>query len=165
MFVSTVYQSPIGEIMLASNGNALCGLWFEGQKYFGASVPSHLVPDDSAAPFPVVKEWLKAYFDGQNPSIEEIPLHPMGSAFRQAVWEELLKIPYGSTATYGSIANALKQKGIRSAPIAVGGAVGHNPISLIIPCHRVLGSSGRLTGYAGGLDKKEFLLRLEGIMV
>ena len=147
------YTSPLGAITLASNGEALTGLWFDGQKYFGANLPV----------FKQTKEWLNLYFIGQKPDF--IPLLALqASEFRLAVWQILLEIPYGQTLSYGDISAVLaKQKGLKTMSAqAVGGAVGHNPISIIIPCHRVVGSNGNLTGYAGGLEKKIALLQLEG---
>ena len=151
----SAYPSPIGRITLAGNGRALTGLWFDGQKYFGATLsPVHQEADDPV--FQQTRRWLDEYFQGRRPDFTP-PLAPKGSPFRQAVWEALLQIPYGQTATYGALA---KKLGVKSAQ-AVGGAVGHNPISLIIPCHRVLGADGSLTGYGGGLELKQTLLDLE----
>lgn len=156
MLFLTHYASPLGPILLAADETGLTGLWFEGQKYF----PSFLGVDYQEKETPVLTEtarWLDVYFSGKDPDILP-PLHPQGSPFRQAVWNILLTIPRGQTMTYGEIARRL---GVRSAQ-AVGGAVGHNPISILIPCHRVVGSDGSLTGYAGGLDRKARLLQLEG---
>lgn len=155
MLFLTHYASPLGPILLAADETGLTGLWFEGQKYF----PSFLGVDYQEKETPVLTEtarWLDVYFSGKDPDILP-PLHPQGSPFRQAVWNILLTIPRGQTMTYGEIARRL---GVRSAQ-AVGGAVGHNPISILIPCHRVVGSDGSLTGYAGGIDKKMRLLMLE----
>lgn len=159
------YSSPIGEMTMASDGIHLTGLWFNGQKYFGSTLDKEHkeLPADRKEEIPVfgqTKRWLDAYFAGESlPS--RLPLAPRGSAFRQQVWEILMEIPYGETVTYGEIAGKMSGGGSGMSAQAVGGAVGHNPISIIIPCHRVLGSSGQLTGYAGGLDKKEYLLKLE----
>lgn len=156
MLFLTHYASPLGPILLAADETGLTGLWFEGQKYF----PSFLGVDYQEKETPVLTEtvrWLDVYFSGKDPDILP-PLHPQGSPFRQAVWNILLTIPRGQTMTYGEIARRL---GVRSAQ-AVGGAVGHNPISILIPCHRVVGSDGSLTGYAGGFDRKTRLLQLEG---
>lgn len=155
------YDSPLGGILLAADEIGLCGLWFDGQKYFPAQLPS----EDTGQDTPVLAEarhWLDIYFSGSEPDFLP-PLHPAGSAFRQVVWEILLQIPYGQTTTYGEIAQQLAQKqGIaQMSAQAVGGAVGHNEISLMIPCHRVVGKNGSLTGYAGGMDKKIRLLELE----
>ena len=156
MLFLTHYASPLGPILLAADETGLTGLWFEGQKYF----PSFLGVDYQEKETPVLTEtvrWLDVYFSGKDPGFLP-PLHPQGSPFRQAVWNILLTIPRGQTMTYGEIARRL---GVRSAQ-AVGGAVGHNPISILIPCHRVVGSDGSLTGYAGGFDRKTRLLQLEG---
>lgn len=157
------YHSPLGKITLASNGNALIGLWLEGQKYFcnqsGSSSKRKELPI-----FEQTCKWLDIYFEGKNPDFTPL-LSPNGTPFQKMVWEILLKIPYGQTMTYGEIARKIaKQKGIaRMSAQAVGGAVGHNPISLIVPCHRVIGANGNLTGYAGGIDKKIYLLNLEKV--
>ena len=156
MLFLTHYASPLGPILLAADETGLTGLWFEGQKYF----PSFLGVDYQEKETPVLTEtarWLDVYFSGKDPGFLP-PLHPQGSPFRQTVWDILLTIPRGQTMTYGEIARRL---GVHSAQ-AVGGAVGHNPISILIPCHRVVGCDGSLTGYAGGLDRKTRLLQLEG---
>lgn len=155
------YKSPLGDMTLASNGTALTGLWFDNQKYFAAE----LVQQGQHCKLPVfeaTKQWLELYFTGIKPTFTP-PLAPEGSDFRQAVWKLLQEIPYGSTTTYGCIAAQLAQaQGLtKMSAQAVGGAVGHNPISIIIPCHRVVGTNGSLIGYAGGLDKKQALLKLE----
>ena len=142
------YHSPLGKITLASNGNALTGLWFDGQKYFGSTLAA----------------WLDIYFNGLAPNFTP-PLQILtDSAFRRAVWQILQQIPFGQTTTYGQIAAEIaRKKGLASMSAqAVGSAVAHNPISIIIPCHRVIGVKGGLTGYAGGLEKKRQLLALEG---
>lgn len=153
--------SPLGPVNLASDGEALIGLWLEGQKYFAAGLEDTIEP---CPELPVLRQtaaWLDAYFAKQDlPPLP--PLAPRGSAFRQRVWNLLLEIPFGETATYGALSEKLKAAGSSASPQAVGGAVGHNPISILIPCHRVVGSDGSLTGYAGGVDKKRFLLELEG---
>lgn len=149
------YDSPLGGILLAAGAEGVTGLWFDGAKYFGSTLETETREELT----PVLREavrWLDVYFSGHEPDFMP-PLELHGSDFRRAVWAELLKIPYGKTATYGQIA---KKLGTRSAQ-AVGGAVGHNPVSLIVPCHRVLGADGSLTGYAGGVDKKARLLALE----
>ena len=155
------YSSPLGEILLAADEIGLTGLWFYGQKYFAAD----LAEENSDGTMPALeqaKEWLDIYFSGNEPNFTP-PLHPIGSDFRREVWDILLKIPYGKTVTYGDIARELaKKKGIaKMSAQAVGGAVGHNEILMIIPCHRVVGSNGSLTGYAGGIDRKVSLLTLE----
>lgn len=149
------YSSPLGEILLAANDNGLTGLWFYGAKYFAAD----LEDERTEKLTPVLRQtlrWLNIYFSGSEPDFMP-PLELHGSDFRRRVWAELAKIPYGETVTYGEIA---KKLGVKSAQ-AVGGAVGHNPVSIIVPCHRVLGADGSLTGYAGGMDKKARLLELE----
>lgn len=155
------YSSPLGGILLAADEIGLTGSWFDGEKYFADNLPA----EHAERQTPILAEaarWLDIYFTGKEPGFTP-PLHPIGSAFRQAVWEILLQIPYGQTATYGEIARQLAEKQGREkmSAQAVGGAVGHNEISVIIPCHRVVGTSGSLTGYAGGIDKKVKLLELE----
>lgn len=155
------YDSPLGGITLASDGSALTGLWFDGQKYFGATLP----PICETRPLPVFEQtvrWLDTYFRGIAPDFTP-PLSMQTTPFRKAVWEIMLTIPFGKTMTYGKIADRIaKQRGLSAMSAqAVGGAVGHNSISLIIPCHRVVGTNGSLTGYAGGLERKLRLLTLE----
>ena len=155
------YHSPLGRIVLAADEIGLTGLWFEGQKYFARTLPE----EQQLKETPVLAEtrhWLNIYFSGKEPAFTP-PLHPAGSAFRQAVWQILLQIPYGKTMTYGEIARemAKRQQVSHMSAQAVGGAVGHNAISIIIPCHRVIGANGSLTGYAGGIDKKVKLLEWE----
>ncbi len=155
------YDSPLGGILLAADEIGLTGLWFDGQKYFARGLSS----EQEERELPVLleaKRWLDIYFTGKEPEFLP-PLHSIGSAFRRSVWEILLQIPYGRTTTYGEIARRLaeKQKLPRMSAQAVGGAVGQNAISIIIPCHRVVGTNGSLTGYAGGVDKKMKLLELE----
>lgn len=164
MFYSTRYPSPVGPLLLASDGENLVGLWMEGQKYFGGAISEELVPGDDLPVFSVVRQWLDEYFAGKKPNIARLPLAPRGSDFRRAVWALLCEIPYGTTMTYGEIARIIADRTGRAGMSgqAVGGAVGHNPISIVIPCHRVVGADGSLTGYAGGLEKKVRLLELEG---
>ena len=154
------YQSPLGGILLAADEVGLVGLWFEGQKYFANTLPV----GHCAQTTPILaeaKRWLDIYFAGKEPDFLP-PLHPVGSSFQQSVWKILLTIPYGQIITYGDIARQLAaQQGGRVSAQAVGGAVGHNKVSIIIPCHRVVGTNGSLTGYAGGIDKKIKLLELE----
>ena len=158
MMVKTNYDSPLGQLTLASDGEVIIGLWIEGQKYFAAGIPTNLPVCDDLPVFLQARDWLDRYFAGKRPAVCELPLAPQGSAFRQSVWTILCQITYGHTVTYGEIAKRLCCKSAQ----AVGGAVGHNPISIIIPCHRVLGADRGLTGYAGGTDKKIWLLRHEG---
>jgi len=160
MFTITL-PSPLGPLTLASDGAAITGLWLAGQKYFASTLDIHASPAPDLPVFGQAAAWLDAYFS-KAPLPAMPPLAPSGSPFRQAVWALLRKIPYGATTTYGALAQALRARGIAAAPQAVGGAVGHNPISILIPCHRVVGADGSLTGYAGGVEKKRFLLELEG---
>ena len=155
------YCSPLGGITLASDGERLTGLWFDGQKYFGSTLSLSYAQGEPLV-LSRTRTWLDLYFCGISPDFTP-PLALKGSDFRLAVWELLLEIPYGQTVTYGELASELaRQRGaaVLSAQ-AVGGAVGHNPICLIVPCHRVVGSGGSLTGYAGGIQRKEQLLALE----
>ena len=157
------YDSPLGGITMASDGMALIGLWFDGQKHFAAT----LGPRHGRKMLPVfhdAEKWLDTYFNGKVPKFTP-RLNLRGSAFRKSVWEILLGIPFGKTMTYGEIAAIIaRQRGLsRMSSQAVGGAVGHNPISIIVPCHRVIGTDGGLTGYAGGLDRKQKLLELESL--
>ena len=157
------YESPLGGILLAADEIGLTGLWFDGQKYFARELPA----ERTEKKMPILtetKRWLDIYFTGTEPDFLP-PLHPIGSPFRRAVWDLLLQIPYGQTTTYGALARQLAAQQGRAAMSAqaVGGAVGHNEISILIPCHRVVGTNGSLTGYAGGVDKKERLLTLEGV--
>ncbi len=157
------YQSPIGNILLAADNIGLTGLWFEGQKYFALSLDKE--HEEKELPlFVEVKHWLDIYFSGKKPDFT-VPLHFTGTAFQKEVWHILCSIPYGQTMTYAEIAKQLAAKrGLpRMSAQAVGGAVGHNEISIIVPCHRVVGTNGSLTGYAGGIDKKVKLLSLEKI--
>ena len=155
------YVSPLGGITLASDGEYLTGLWFDGQKYFADTLHAQHEEKDLDV-FRRTNRWLDIYFSGKEPDFTP-PLRMRGTEFRQEVWQILLTIPFGKTMTYGEIAKILAdQRGIKSMSAqAVGGAVGHNPISLIIPCHRVIGTNGALTGYAGGLEKKAWLLDME----
>lgn len=165
MYYKTMYSSPMGLITIACDGNNIIGLWNEGQKYYGSYLASEMITKDNIAVLERAKKWLDKYFTGKNPVISELPLAPIGSEFRQIVWGILCEIPYGEVTTYGDIAKrvAVKMDLATMSSQAVGGAVGHNPISIIIPCHRVVGSNGSLTGYAGGISKKVKLLELEGV--
>ena len=155
MIICKVFPSPVGNLTAAVHDDCLVGLWLEGQKHFGSGYP-RLSPGEHPV-LDQTESWLQAYFLGQRPSPRLLPLAPMGSPFQKAVWEQLLTVPYGETTTYGAIAKAI---GCKSAQ-AVGNAVGRNPISILIPCHRVVGSDGSLTGYAGGIENKIYLLELE----
>lgn len=155
------YSSPLGRILLAADEIGLAGLWFEGQKYYALGLEKN--PREQELPiFDRAKRWLNIYFSGKEPDFS-IPLHPSGTSFQMEVWNILCSIPYGHTRTYGEIAKQLaaEKKISHMSAQAVGGAVGHNKISILIPCHRVVGTNGSLTGYAGGIDKKMRLLTLE----
>lgn len=165
MYCVTKYDSPVGQLTIAGDERGLAGLWLEGQKYFGGTVPGELRPRDDLAVFSQARDWLDRYFSGKKPVPGELPLTPIGGEFRQTVWKLLCEIPYGQLVTYGQIAGEAAKR-LRKESMsaqAVGGAVGHNPISIIIPCHRVVGAGGSLTGYAGGIDKKIWLLTHEGV--
>ena len=155
------YSSPVGVLQLASDGESVTGLWIECQKYFAATLEDDARERTDLPIFCAAASWLDAYFAGRTlPALSA--LAPKGSPFRQAVWKLLLEIPCGKTTTYGALAQALREQGVSASAQAVGGAVGHNPISILIPCHRVVGTSGSLTGYAGGMAVKQRLLELEG---
>jgi methylated-DNA-[protein]-cysteine S-methyltransferase len=164
MYYSTTYSSPIGTITLACCDDNLVGLWTEGQKYHGDTIPDVMIENNDIPIFGTAKSWLDKYFAGEKPDIK-LPLAPIGGEFRQSVWKILCEIPYGKVITYGDIAKkiAMKMGRERMSSQAVGGAVGHNPISIIIPCHRVVGSNGSLTGFSGGIQMKVKLLELEGV--
>ena len=155
------YHSPLGGITVSSNGNEITGLWFDGQKYFGDTLPDNY-EEKTLLIFEETKRWLDIYFSGKAPDFTP-PLKMETTAFRKAVWKIMLTVPFGQTMTYGEIADSIaKQRGLaKMSAQAVGGAVGHNSISLIIPCHRVVGANGSLTGYAGGIEKKVQLLIME----
>lgn len=161
MHYTTFYESPIGRMLLAADDTGLTGLWFEGQKYFARCLDRE-TEEKELPVFAEAKRWLDIYFSGKEPDFTP-PLHFIGTDFQKEVWEILCAIPYGQTMTYGAIADQLaKKRGLsRMSAQAVGGAVGHNNISIIVPCHRVVGSDGSLTGYAGGIERKTFLLNLE----
>lgn len=165
MFYKTNYISTLGKIILGSDGEHLIGLWFEGQKYFANTVDGEMKTRDNLLVFADAKNWLDRYFRGEKPLIDELSVAPKGTEFRQAVWQILCEIPYGQVITYKDIAKRIaKQRGIENMSAqAIGGAVGHNPISIIIPCHRVIGVNGNLTGYAGGLEIKTRLLEHEQV--
>ena len=188
---TTTYESPIGLLYLAEQDGLLIGLWMEGQKYFGQSGgktvwsmgrsdgaiaiaeqrnrtrvrPSEQTNKEEALPetLALATDWLDCYFAGKRPDKIQVPLAPVGSPFRQRVWKALQEIPYGETATYGELAKRLEKKAEngKTSARAVGGAVGHNPIGILIPCHRVIGADGSLTGYAGGVERKAWLLAHE----
>lgn len=157
------YDSPLGGITIASDGKALIGLWFDGQKYYADALDAEY--EDTELPiFEQTRKWLDIYFSGKDPGFHP-PVRMKTTEFRKTVWEIMLSIPYGQTMTYGEIAGiTAERRGIeRMSAQAVGGAVGHNSISLVIPCHRVVGTDGSLTGYAGGITKKVRLLEMEGV--
>lgn len=165
MFYKTSYNSPVGKLLLASDGLNLTGLWIEKQKYYADTAPDDIQDKADLPIFIKTKEWLDKYFKGENPPVSDLPLAPKGGEFRQIIWKILCEIPLGQVLTYGGIAKIIAKrtgKETMSAQ-AVGGAVGHNSISIIIPCHRVVGTNGSLTGYAGGLDVKIKLLEFEGV--
>ena len=164
MYYSTEYLSPLGLLTLASDGKSIVGLWIEGQKYHGQPINSQMTPLDGLPVLAAARDWLDRYFAGKKPSALELPLAPVGSDFQKTIWTLLRKITYGEHTTYLALAKTAAALGGKSAAPtrAVGTAIGRNPISIIIPCHRVVGSNGSLTGYAGGLDKKFWLLKHEG---
>jgi methylated-DNA-[protein]-cysteine S-methyltransferase len=165
MYYFTTCPSPVGAITLACHSEALVGLWLNGQKYHGGTIPEQMTEKNDVPVLDAAKKWLDRYFAGERPTISELPLAPIGGGFRQKVWRVLCEIPYGELITYGDIAKKMARKMDRESMSsqAVGGAVGHNPISIIIPCHRVVGANGSLTGYAGGIAIKQKLLELEGV--
>lgn len=165
MYFTTIDKTLVGRLILLSDGTGLTGLLMEGQKGFEKTGPQELVQRDNLEAFIQTRQWLERYFKGECPSILGLPLKPEGSDFRQRVWRLLMEIPYGELQTYGALAQIIgTQMGRQKMSAqAIGGAVGHNPISIIIPCHRVVGVGGNLTGYAGGLQKKIRLLEHEGV--
>lgn len=161
MLYTTDYISPVGKLNIVSDEKSLIGVWFYKQKYFQSTITEKLQKSDDIDILQKTIKWFDDYFNGLKPKINDLNLKPKGSEFRKRVWKILCEIPYGETLTYGEIANKFENM----APQAVGGAVGHNPISIIIPCHRVLGKNNKVTGYAGGVDKKIKLLAHEGLKV
>lgn len=164
MIYKTYYSSPIGELLLTSDGDNLTGLWIENQKYYSYKVSGQIIDKDDLKIFRQVKDWLDKYFNGKKVNINNLKLNPSGTKFQKEVWKVLCDIPYGEVITYKEISKKVAHNLNKTNMSfqAVGGAVGHNPISIIIPCHRVIGSDGNLTGYAGGIDKKIKLLQIEG---
>ncbi len=160
----TEYQTPIiGKLILASEGEGLRDCYFEHDRYFSREVSENGKRDDALAAFAPVREWLDRYFAGEKPSPRELLLMPQGTDFQMRVRQAMIDIPYGQLSTYGRIAASIEEStGKRSSARAVGGAVGHNPLCLIVPCHRVVGSNGSLTGFGGGLETKVKLLEHEG---
>lgn len=163
-YASCTYDSPVGKLTLAAGEDGLKGLWLEGQKYFGASLNGVMEPAANQH-LDAACTWLDQYFAGMNPTPAALKLAPNGTEFRQVIWNLLCEIPVGETRTYGQLAAEAAQRlgKERMSAQATGGAVGHNPISIIIPCHRVVGADGSLTGYAGGIRKKLWLLEHEGV--
>jgi methylated-DNA-[protein]-cysteine S-methyltransferase len=165
MYYSAHYKSPLGDILIASDEHNIIGLWIGEQKYIEKTMPKDITEN---CDIPILREgiaWLEDYFNGKKPKLSRLSLAPIGGEFRQQVWKILIEIPYGELTTYGKIAQEVAQRmgKDRMSAQAVGGAVGHNPISIIIPCHRVIGANKSLTGYAGGLDLKVKLLEHEGV--
>ena len=160
------YESPIGMLTMTSDGAHLTGLWIEGQKYFMAGLAREMLRKEKTPALEQAKRWLDRYFAGEHPVPAELPLLPAGTVFQRGVWKRLCQISWGKSVTYGEIAREIACAAGREhfSAQAVGGAVGRNPISIVIPCHRVLGAAGELTGYAGGLWRKEWLLRWEGVL-
>ena len=160
----TEYDAPLGKLTLAGDERGLRGLWLEGQKYFGAGLERGARRRDDLACLEAARRWLDDYFSGGRPDPRALPLEPKGTAFQKLIWALLLEIPWGEVVTYGQLARRAARRLGRDgmAPRAVGAAVGRNPISIIIPCHRVVGAGGALTGYAGGVERKRWLLRWEG---
>lgn len=166
IFAATYRYDALGELTIASDGDAIVGLWMEGQKYFGSGLPQPFERRDDLAVLQLACGWLDRYFAGEQPDPLELPLAPRGTAFQRRVWAILAQIPYGSLRTYADIAEQIAcEDGRHCGARAVGTANGKNPISIILPCHRVVGSDGSLTGYAGGIERKLWLLRHERVDV
>lgn len=165
MEYKSYYQSPIGKIILTSNGEELTGLWFTSTRFTNLREVKEESIQDELRIFKLTKNWLDRYFKGENPNPKEIPIKLVGTDFSHKVWKKIQEIPYGKTITYGEIARRIaKESGIeKMSAQAVGHGVGHNPVSIIVPCHRVVGTNGKLTGYGGGIDKKIALLKIEGV--
>ncbi|UQS86131.1 methylated-DNA--[protein]-cysteine S-methyltransferase (plasmid) [Nicoliella spurrieriana] len=158
-----VYETQIGPVTMLSDDRYLLGLWLKNQRYFGADYNLDAALTKLTVPIEAAINWLDDYFAGNHPDVKMVPLNPVTTSFRKQVFNELLMVPYGQTITYAAIAEAIQNDASKSKNLAraVGGAVGHNPIALIIPCHRVIGSDGQMTGYAGGIPNKRFLLNFE----
>ena len=166
IYYKSEYKSPLGNITICCDEDEkVVGLFFKNQKYFADNIDGKITENNNLKIFVMVKSWLDRYFAGKKPNIKEIPIKFIGNDFRKSVWKILYEIPYGKVLTYGDIAKQIaKQQGItKMSAQAIGGAVGHNPISIIVPCHRVVGKNGKLTGYAAGLNKKKKLLELEQV--
>ena len=165
MIYKTYYNSPVGKLLIASKDGKLIGLWIEGQKYYLGKIKEELIENDKEEILVKTKKWLNKYFLGENPKISDLDISLNGTSFEKVVWELLKKIPYGEVTTYKELSKKVAKKlgKEKMSAQAVGGAIGHNPISIIIPCHRVVGTDGSLTGYAGGIDKKVKLLKHEKV--
>ena len=165
MIYKTYYNSPVGKLLIASKDGKLIGLWIEGQKYYLGKIKEELIENDKEEILVKTKKWLNKYFLGENPKISDLDISLNGTSFEKVVWELLKKIPYGEVTTYKELSKKVAKKlgKEKMSAQAVGGAIGHNPISIIIPCHRVVGTDGSLTGYAGGIDKKVKLLKQEKV--
>jgi len=162
MIYTAMLASPLGLLTLATDGDRVIGLWMEGQAHFRRGLSGDTLDGSHLEVVQKVSKWLDSYFSYGNPSPTQLPLSPAGTDYQKAVWSQLLKIPYGKTVTYGQLASIItKETGRPTSARAVGTAVGKNPISILIPCHRVVGAGGKLTGYAGGIERKELLLKLE----
>lgn len=158
------YDSPIGKLTLVSNEHELIAIWIEQQKYFLNHLEHEQIKKENVPVLKRTKNWLDRYFSKKCPCCQELPLSPIGSDFQKSVWKILCTIPYGTVVTYQEIAKKYEEKtGRKTSPRAIGNAVGHNPISIVIPCHRVIGKNGKLTGYAGGIERKKQLLQLEDV--
>lgn len=165
MIYTTNFDSPVGMITLATADKKLIGLWLGGRNFFESTIEEEMIANDDLEIFLDTRNWLDQYFAGKKPAISDLPLSPSGSEFRKSVWRILCKVPYGEVTTYGKVAEEIaKERGIaKMSAQAIGGALAHNPISIIIPCHRVVGSDGSLIGYAGGIDRKIKLLEYEDV--
>lgn len=165
MLYTKYYNSPIGKLLLVEKDSSLVGVWMENQKYFLGSLKNETLRESDTEVLNKTKEWLDSYFKGEKPTVDVLKLAPEGTKFQKEVWKILFEIPYGEVTTYGEISKkiSISQEFRKISARAVGGAVGHNPLSIIIPCYRVIGKNGSLTGYAGGLEKKIKLLNHEGV--
>lgn len=165
MYYYYIYNSPVGKLTIAGNEENIVGLWLDKQKYYMDVLKEKEYQEKETDVIKLAKKWLDQYFNKEKPEITELPIEFIGSDFRKQVWKILAEIPYGKVITYGDIARQIAgQRGVKTMSAqAVGGAVGHNPISIIVPCHRVVGTSGSLTGYAGGVNTKIKLLELEEV--
>lgn len=163
MYYFTECDSPIGTLTIAGDGTSVSGLWFPNHKYQFDSLESEPVRKDDDPVLVQLASWLDAYFAGKRPAIDELKLAPHGSDFRQDVWMALREIPYGEVVSYGELSEQIVAKRGKASPRSIGGAVGHNPISIVVPCHRVVGANGSLTGFGGGIKTKVALLEHEGL--